>query len=364
MARYHFEREKPTFGGQLGASLGGGLGRGLAALAESKLDRMISADRRTQDKQKLVSLGIPEHEAEYLAQQDPDTQWQSARQWLIAGGAPAEMLPETLDQDWNITPEQEQAAQEQIKQATGQQQGPATALQQLEKKQEPLNAMGTNIAQALAPQTPALAQPKPVPQAPKRPKGLGEAFAIAQEKAPKSAKEQKVPADVRKRADLAIDTADQMEAIATEMLSLLETGNVLEGWKGGVTPIYLQNDETQQFEALSNELASLLASRSGVATNFKIKLAQSMKPNLRQSTNTQKKLAEKILETSDQFRNKAQERLSEYGVSSPKTEKVASSRNAEFVNELPLQGIPAGAEAEDTETGQKFIFDGKQWIGA
>lgn len=100
---------------------GTGLGRGLTALAESKLNGMIAKNKHIQAKEQLVALGIPEHEAECVSHQDPETQWQTARSWLIAGGIPEEMVPKTLDDEWKFTPEQEASAQQQIKQMLEQQ---------------------------------------------------------------------------------------------------------------------------------------------------------------------------------------------------------------------------------------------------
>ena len=171
-SRYHFEAEKPSFGGQLGASLGTGLGKSLTALAEGKLNKMIANDKRSQDKQRLVALGIPEHEAEYASHQDAEKQWEIGRAWLIAGGVPEEKLPKSLKDEWNVDPQEEEAAQQQVKQMMAQQQGqqgPAGALQQLGQPQQQQPGM----AQALGMQQ---------AQAPQRPKGIGEALKIAKAK--------------------------------------------------------------------------------------------------------------------------------------------------------------------------------------
>ena len=210
-SRYHFQTNaRPTLGADIGSALGTGLGKGLTALAETKLNSMLSRQRQAADKQKLVSLGIADHEAEYLSHQDPDTQWQAARAWLVAGGAPDKMLPKQLGDPFNITPEQEMAAREQlgINQPQEQQQpiqGPKTAAdfitqqgpmspqirQALEGMKLPQGQpeQGASAAmQSIAPQQPMqqpqmqeqIAQSQMQPQQ-QRPKSLGEAFRIEQQ---------------------------------------------------------------------------------------------------------------------------------------------------------------------------------------
>lgn len=208
-SRYHFGTSRPSLGETIGGALGTGLGQGLTALAETKLNSMLSRQKQAADKQKLVSLGIPDYEAQFLSHQNPEIQWQAARAWLVAKGAPDAMLPKQLGEPFNITPEQEAAAQQQFGMQQQQpqmaaqqpktaadlltQQGPISPFmrQALEGLQLPQQQPPQGAAmQALAPQAPQAmqlevpqAQPQQMMQGAQRqgPKGIGEAFAIEQQ---------------------------------------------------------------------------------------------------------------------------------------------------------------------------------------
>ena len=89
--------------------------------------------------------------------------------------------------------------------------------------------------------------------------------------------------------------ADQIVKNSQEMLNLLRSGNVATG-AGGLLPSFLQNEESQRFDALANEVAALKAKQTGGnPTNFKIKLMQLTKPNLLQKPGAQEKLLQKLL---------------------------------------------------------------------
>lgn len=105
-----------------------------------------------------------------------------------------------------------------------------------------------------------------------------------------------------KNLNKAVPVAEEMTEKATEMLNLLNTGKVATGIRGvfgSATRGLILNSESQRFLALSNDIASLLASNSGVATNFKIKFAQERKPNLVQKSETQMALTKDILKQAD-----------------------------------------------------------------
>jgi hypothetical protein len=78
------------------------------------------------------------------------------------------------------------------------------------------------------------------------------------------------------------------------MREALATGKVYTGAKGQFIPSWAQNTETQLFDKSSNTLAGLLASGQGVPSGFKIKFAQSQKPNISQTRAAQEKLLDKI----------------------------------------------------------------------
>jgi hypothetical protein len=365
-SRYHFAPSQPSIGGLIGSALGTGLGTGLTRLAESKLDVMLNRQKQGQLVNEFVKMGIPEQQAAFLAKQSPETQWQTVRQWWMSQGYDGGDLPGSIHEDWEATPSplQELSTQEQPRLA-GPQQGAVAAIDNMGQQKE---AMQGAAMQALTPQVPQApvappTQPAPIPPMPKQRKArdLGEAFRMAEEATPKTAKEKKIPDAAIKRSETAIDTANQMEGIANEMIALIDTGKVGSGI-AGYAPTVLQGDESQQFDALSNELASLLASRSGVATNFKIKLAQSMKPNLRQSTKTQRKLAEKIIETSKELRTKAEERIGSTSEGSAKQEIKANTTGSQNLFEsLPNPAQYKGRKILDEKTGQVLISDGSSW---
>lgn len=364
-SRYHFaQNQRPTLGAEIGSALGTGLGRGLTALAETKLDSMLARQKQGQLTAEFTKMGIPEQQAAYLAKQDPETQWQAVRQWWMSQGYEGSDIPESVHQDWSGQSPLQSLDNAQQPTEAGPQQGALAAIQNQGQQQAVAQGNAMQALGAQAPQAPIAppAKEAPIPPMPKQRKArdLGEAFRMAEETTPKTAKEKKITDAAIKRSESAIDTSDQMEGIANEMLALLDTGKVGTGITGAYSPIFLQSDESQQFEALSNELAGLLASRSGVATNFKIKLAQSMKPNLRQSTNTQRKLAEKIIETSKELRSKAQERIGIPQNASAKQK--AAQPESSLVNELSKTGYPVGTIAQDEATGEKLVFNGTDWV--
>lgn len=94
--------------------------------------------------------------------------------------------------------------------------------------------------------------------------------------------------------------AQNINALAKQMKDLLNTNNVSTGFAGRYTPKQLQNFETQTFDAKANELAALIAGQgNGVATNFKIKLAQLTKPMIDQKRETQEQLLNDAIEKTE-----------------------------------------------------------------
>lgn len=98
------------------------------------------------------------------------------------------------------------------------------------------------------------------------------------------------------------------------MEELLNTGKVSSGGMGKITPGFLQNTETQQFDKSSNTLAGLLAgAQGGVPTGLRIKFAQSQKPNLEQDPKTQRALIQKLRAEAERavMRNEIKDRIIE-----------------------------------------------------
>lgn len=349
-SRYHFPTGgRPSLGETLGNALGTGLGKGLTALAESKLDNMLKRQKHGQLSAQFQKMNIPAGQADYLAQQDPETQWQAVRQWWMANGYDGGDLPESIDQQWESQPSplQELGNVEQPAQA-GPQQGPLAAI----------NALGEQQVQApIAPQ-PQQVKEAPIPKmAPQRKaRDLGEAFRIAEETTPKAKKETKANDQATKRAEALKDNADEMILTLDQLEALNETKKVASGFKGRL-PTEWQNDETQQFDSIANELAGMYARVGGQASAYRIKFSQSMKPNLAQTYETRKKLIQHGREKANLLKQKAQERLLGVG-----QENMPKQTAGEFVNELPTTGNTVGDKAFNDETSESLTWNGTDWV--
>lgn len=212
-SRYHFMKPQPSFGENVGSALGTGLGKALTGFAETKLDNMIKKHKQGEIKNQLISIGIPDYQAEFVSRQDPETVWQVARDWFIAGGGPAQAVPTSINQPWNYydeNPEQPQGAMGALQQPIAQQpqtaadlitqQGPmspfmrdALAKQQLPQQQSAMQALQQPMApreQAQAPSAMQALGMQPQQQMQGRPKDIGEAMRNAQQ-----LKKGKTPAD-------------------------------------------------------------------------------------------------------------------------------------------------------------------------
>ena len=179
------------------------------------------------------------------------------------------------------------------------------------------------------------------------------------------------------KLDTALESAERIKELTNEMQQLLNTGNVTSGFYGRYAPIQFLNDESQAFDAKSKELAALLGSTKGTASNFKIQLAQDYKPNLGQSTSTQQKLltdalklADRIIKTGDirdsviednngvQPENLSGKVLKElHGKSSRYREGDTLSKLPSY-DEAVKMGLQVGGRIEDTEANTIYEFTG------
>lgn len=415
-SRYHFlQNQQPSLGGELGSALGTGLGKGLAALAESKLDKMIASNQRSEDKQKLLELGMPEKDAEFLSHQDPDRQWEGARAWIIAGGVPEEMVPKTLDEDWNISPEQEAAAQQQIQQMYGQQpgqeaQGPMGALEQLgqgQPQQQPgvAQALGMQAAPAMQQQRPQIQPELPAakPAAPKKPKSLGEAYKMAESKAegPGDATAQKETKEYYDKVSEEARAAKNNE-IRLKKLEKLIDSNKLNSPTFASTIKFLHlggygpdlgswlNADTQEFQKLSTDFVKdakqIFGSRM---TDADLKTFLDTIPTITQSDEAKRRVIKnmRVFNGAARLRKDAMDQIvsanggrrpADLDVQveravEPYLDKLASdfkaneSENKPFVGQLlkslpDASQYPAGAEIRDKKSGTVYRSDGNQWI--
>jgi hypothetical protein len=88
---------------------------------------------------------------------------------------------------------------------------------------------------------------------------------------------------------------DELMRIADRLEDLENTGKLTTGFYASL-PTALQNKETNQYDALSDELAALLATNQGTASNFKIKFAKGYKPNLAQKPEARRALIRDVKE--------------------------------------------------------------------
>lgn len=253
------------FGDFLGKNFGTGLSSGLNQLANIKLNQYAANQQRQQIQQGLSSLFTPE-QAQTLS------------------SLPSELLQPIIKQQLQAP---SNAAYLQGIQSflDGEQMAPQQGVQQ----QSP---GGLAIQPGLNAQ-----QATKLAELGLRKKEIEENRALKQEaanlKKQEAIQKRNEPflKEIRESKPIAQKTFD----LATQMKQLLDTGKVRSGL-GGYIPNAIQNPETQQFIAKSNELAGLIASSGkGVPTNFKIKLAQISKPEVTQSEATKRALLDGLV---------------------------------------------------------------------
>ena len=348
--------QRPQYGFLSGLS--SGLSQGLASAAQSQFEQFQQRRQMEAKRESLRKLGIPESLSELVMNLSPAEQFEVVGNYLrgeepLLGqeflGSPLEGLAQQSE------PMQRQSQVSDLLDVLGgsqQAQGLEKLLSPEQQRQLRFQKEFGVAPQAAAPapkapEAPAI--PQPTLQEPTSEQKFFKS--VTKGRGGKAeAKEKKIPGAVQTKAFQAIDTADQLESIANQMHDLLKTGKVSSGFKGRLLPTQLQSDETQQFEALSNELASIIAGRSGVATNFKIKLAQAMKPNIAQNPGTQLALTKKLLESASELRRNAKRRLGESGESAMPS-----------ANEFPPAQFK-GRKVVDDETGATFQSDGSRWV--
>jgi len=169
-----------------------------------------------------------------------------------------------------------------------------------------------------------------------------------------------------KQLNKAAGNAEDIQFIAAEMLELLNTGKVGSGITGAFTPGVLQSSESQRFEQLSNELATKLAGQSGVATNQKIKLAQSIKPNLSVRRDVQQKGLQSILEQTQRVLSERDLANSVIEASKGKQpENLQGVIKKQLKNQEIISKLPNAQEYLDDTIieigGKKFIKSNNTW---
>jgi hypothetical protein len=172
----------------------------------------------------------------------------------------------------------------------------------------------------------------------------------------------------------AVDNAETTVNALNTMEQLLDTGNVTYGVYGASTPYVFLSPESQQFDKEANTLAQQLAGQTGVPTGFKIKFAQTQKPNLTDSPETQRNRIHSLRKEAQKVLDKGairDELIEANGGNQPKNlETLINKRyhalskqkeSGEF-EDLPDPALYKGKIATDEQTGERRISDGTQWL--
>ena len=179
--------------------------------------------------------------------------------------------------------------------------------------------------------------------------------------------------------DKAYNINQKIADLGEELKELAKTGKVASGLEGQLKPQWLLNDESRRFDAIGQELATLIAAQSGVPTNFKIKLAQASKPNLTHSTKTQIELADHLINQTKKVAGRAEIRnklIEENNGEQPanlasmveKQYKEMSKKNAGELDSIDAvkdnllrNNAPSGTEVEDEE-GNILYWNGQDLV--
>lgn len=327
---------RSSYAGQL---FGQSLSNALGALAQSKLNQMAQQDQERTGIRRLESLGVDPNWASYINSLPAKQQYEALQNYaqVVSQNQPNQQLQQQfqpnqpLQQLSNELSNIQPSKIEELSQLLSPQKRTAADLlssnssvsdilrQALSKSQIPqqvkIQPQEPSQQQVLAqqqPMTPDVMAPKtPQPRQPAltRPVRI-EDFAGTTSPAKNLAQlslEEKKKSNLFKRnepyikqAEKAYESAQNIRSTAQQMLDLLETGNVAEGTSlRRVLPDILQSNETQQFKASAEELATALASQLGVPTRDKIQLARNQKPNIQLSKSVNENLLRRIIEKTE-----------------------------------------------------------------
>jgi hypothetical protein len=283
-------------GAILGRAFGGGISAGLNALTQSKLQEI---DRHNKYKG-LEALGFSKQESEDLSR------------------LPDNLLPDIIKN------RQQQQNQSQFENALYGNQGSFGQYQQPDQfnnlmqqsKPQPqyqnlqqATPWGANNYQQQSPQNqgtiqqPQRTQEQRAPMLGGIPKGLTpqqyNQFINHKEKqqAQANATNKKFIDDLQ----ASVGNSQRMISLVDQMDDLLKTGHVSTGLRGKL-PLFAQNYETQQYLAKANELATLISDSSkGRPSAYRLKIAQTSKPNIEQQLLAQKGLQDAVKKQAEQI---------------------------------------------------------------
>ena len=172
----------------------------------------------------------------------------------------------------------------------------------------------------------------------------------------------------------AVDNAETTMNALNNMEQLLDTGKVTHGIYGASTPYVFLSSESQQFDKEANTLAQQLAGQVGVPTGFKIKFAQTQKPNLTDSPETQRSRIKSLRKEVQKVLDKGairDEIIEANGGSQPKNietlinkryHELSKQKESGEFEDLPSPSLYAGKIATNEKTGQRLKSDGTQWL--
>lgn len=319
---------------------GSALGSGLEMLAQNKLQQLAQRNQQAQHAKGLQSIqGISPEMAQSLSLLDPQTMQLVLKDTLARPGeqAYAQSLNQLLggqpqgsgeEQAFNLPDQSRLNARQATELAKLKFQKDEAESKQREKKQSTINATNKTYNEAL---------------------------------------------------DKAYNINQKIADLGQELTDLVKTGKVASGLEGQLKPQWLLNDESRRFDAIGQELATLIAAQSGVPTNFKIKLAQSSKPNLTHATNTQLKLAEHLInqtkKVADRFNirnelvaeNQGEQPANLSSLVENKYKEMSKKNNGlidsldEVKDNLMRNKAPVGTEIEDEE-GNVLYWNGEELV--
>jgi hypothetical protein len=361
----------PSLGERLGKGLGSGLGEGLANIAEHKL-KQIQTKRETETKkEQFKKIGMNDAEADFYAGQDAETQYYGARDAILRDLKDKGGDEQTMDDWFPKTPQEFQKVDKLRQENIGAQEAAQTNAQPTLQDRLQQGMQSATQATGMQPAMQGLQAQAPTQQATptqKRPRRDFEGLTWKQRpeetkrelaglKSTTGKPEQKYPKQVVDRAYKALDLADEFDSAADDMEALLTTGQVASN-VSGYSPKFLQTSQTQDFASIGDELAITLASKSGIASNFKVKLSQNIKPNITDNLDTQKSKIKRLRKKSKQLRQRAGEITGNTQTIHERPEQLAVGS----VVDEDTENIPVGTKGVDEDTGKTVTFNGTDWV--
>ena len=406
----------------LGAQIGAGLSAGLTRLAEQKFEQLARREIHREKASRLIGLGLPPNQADYLAglsdrygyahaqgflgqqpeqqqaygeqttqgapqqvqqpqqMQQPDLNQIAGTQIPGASPSPEQLMLQSLAQGQPLSDIQAnlQAVREpSMKQGVGDNRRAQQPRANLQEEMIMGHAMPQELRDFIAEEKKSVAQ-----ESPKSKKGSTELIKAVNQELSDSQQTavERTNAKYNEELDRRARAARNLLGIATSMEELVNKGNVSSGVLGAIQNKLgssLQGEDTATFDSLSEEAANEAASLfPGQVTNEKLRSARKTKPNLSQPRETQlsriysmKKKAEDVIALDDIRRQIVEEN----GGKQPRNiGRVIEQRYKRYESEKGVQvgavvsaeqSAPEGSTAID-ESGNPYVFRNGRWVKA